>query len=101
MGCPYLLQLPEEDERNGVIVGYTVEYRLILPSLERQVFTQNISLGNDTSPQQTTVTHLLSNLQRESTYEVHVAALTGVGVGPYTGLITVVTVPGQQGTLAS
>ena len=86
----YSFQIPAEDERNGVIIGYEIEYRLasndaIAPFTSFIVnFTSTIG----------TFTYRLRGLAEQQSYDVQIRALTAVGSGPPTSSQTVVTLTG-------
>ena len=90
---PTPLQLPAEDERNGVINGYTIEYRLISGGRAGDPVMVNLSVPSGGNAG---VIYALMDLNGGGTYEVQVGAFTAAGVGPLTDSVTVVTFQGQS-----
>lgn len=86
-------QLPGEDERNGVIIGYSIEYRLISGGLISATLMENVTV----STAEERVTYILRGLEGDGTYEVQVGALTAIGTGPLTDSVTVVIFQGTGG----
>ncbi len=84
------MQLPDESQRNGNITIYSIEYRLVGESS----FTTVLYVPDnhlDTS-------HLysLSGLSGGRMYEVRVAAMTSVGLGPFTNTTQFVPAPSER-----
>ena len=71
-------QLPLQEDRNGIIIGYTV--------------TLSAVSGTDTRTISTTYTNLtVTSLSPYSTYECIVAAYTSIGQGPPSNIVLVQT----------
>ena len=69
---------PNETDRNGVITGYLINITLISTG---QSFTRN----------STNTTHVLNGLQPFTSYTCSVAAMTRVGLGPFSMPISFLT----------
>lgn len=71
-------ELPDLEDHNGIIVGYSIEVTLV-------------STGQSSQVTRTTNTLYLDNLLPFTTYTCRVAAMTSAGFGPYsvaTGFMT-------------
>lgn len=92
---PFLsLQLPEEDNRNGIIVSYIIEYQLTpgSPDQAENFITETLIAPNLSDDN---VTYSLANLEGDRSYDVRVTATTAVGNGPPTDVLTVITLQGD------
>ena len=73
---------PEQEEQNGMVTGHTVK---VIPII-----------GGQTMDYETEGNHLLvEGLSPHTTYECVVAAMTKVGAGPFSAIVTVQTL--QEG----
>ena len=86
-------QPPPEENQNGIITSYNLEYRLILSGLMRRNFMESIPTNGSL---QQRVTHVLTDLQPGDTYEATVSAVNSAGPGPSTFPITAVILSGER-----
>lgn len=91
------MQLPDEDERNGVIITYTIEYRQTPPAGNPETPYQMEGVAPEVDND--TTTYSLLNLNGGRSYDVRVIASTAVGAGPPTAIVTVVTLRGINNIL--
>lgn len=81
--------MPREEERNGVIIGYNIEYRLTpSPSAAEEPTFDLISHTPTTQFPSMIIPFTLSNLEGGASYDVRVSARTAVGPGPPTPILT-------------
>lgn len=71
-------QAPDLEDQNGIIAGYSIN--LIL-----------VSTGQSIQMMSTTTNLFLDDLQPFTTYTFRVAAMTSVGVGPYSIATSIMT----------
>ena len=88
--CLLFSQLPHEDERNGVITGYEVEYRITQDDPDEPYLIVSVSPDNSSD----TTTLVLEELGGGRSYDIRVTAFTEVGPGPPSEIVTAVTLRG-------
>ena len=76
-------EAPPSTDRNGIIIGYTLQYKKSNESSYSTVLPTSIALAN------------ITNLNEFTEYEIKVAAATASGLGPYSDAIVETTSEGR------
>ena len=76
-------EAPPSTDQNGIIIGYTLQYRKSNESSYSTVLPTSIALAN------------ISNLNEFTEYQIKVAAATASGLGPYSDAIVETTSEGR------
>eukprot|EP00043_Microstomoeca_roanoka_P020559 m.251052 g.251052 ORF g.251052 m.251052 type:complete len:4501 (+) comp17182_c0_seq1:360-13862(+) len=82
----------DEQLRNGEILGYKLEYRR---SDDSNPLFGNVSDTFHLAAAGRYLTHIITDLEEDVKYEVHVLAYTAAGDGPWSDLVTVTTVEAE------
>ena len=71
---------PAREDRNGLIIGYEIRYKLSKKDTSFKIFFNNSVLSK-----------VLDNLQAYGEYHIDIAAQSSKGLGPFSPRVTVLT----------